>query len=78
MDVLIVSASRIPPRPIRRLEASSRRPSSHEDKAKDEEMSRYGLRMAEDGPKVAQESPKMAQDGTKMTQYSHMVAEDGV
>ena len=74
----IVSASRIPPRPIRRLEASSRRPSSHKDEAEDEEMFRDGPSMAQDGPKVAQESPKMAQDGTKMTQYGHMVAEDGI
>ena len=74
----IVSASRIPPRPIRRLEASSGRPSSHKDEAQDEEMFRDGPSVAQDGPKVAQESAKMAQDGPKMTQCSHMMAEDGV
>ena len=73
----IVSASRIPPRPIRRLEASSRRPSSRKDDAEDEEMSRDGPRIAQVGPKVAQDSPKTARDRPKTAQDRHKIAQDG-
>ena len=73
----IVSASRIPPRPIRRLEASSRRPSSRKDEAEDEAMSRDGPRMAQAGPKVAQDSPKTARDKPKTAQGRHKIAQDG-